>query len=353
MIVGVLGFLIQLSTLFLLIVFAHWPWPIATLIAVECAVVHNFLWHERWTWARRLGPTTGSERLARFLRFNMANGVTSVAGNLIVMAILLSGATLPPLVANAVAVAVVCIVNFFSADRWVFRSSRATCRIASVVLAIALVPGRASAAPSTATLDAWAKYVATTESRLHQLCAEARPAAGSPLAEGETIDIGSATISHWHGSVLLRDLTVDRLLRRLQDPGTPPPQDDIVASRVLARGADSLRVYMRLVRHAIVTVSYDTEHEMTFTRLTPALATARSVATRIEEVGGGDHGFLWRLNSYWRYEQVGSGVLVSVESLTLSRDVPLLVKPIVGRLVPRIARESMVRTLEALERFTR
>ena len=102
-----------------------------------------------------------------------------------------------------------------------------------------------------------------------------------------------------------------------------------------------------------MTVSYDTEHEMTFTRLTPALATARSVATRIEEVGGGDHGFLWRLNSYWRYEQVGSGVLVSVESLTLSRDVPLLVKPIVGRLVPRIARESMVRTLEALERFTR
>ena len=46
-IVGVLGFLVQLSTLSLLIIFAHWSWPAATLAAVECAVVHNFLWHER------------------------------------------------------------------------------------------------------------------------------------------------------------------------------------------------------------------------------------------------------------------------------------------------------------------
>jgi hypothetical protein len=247
----------------------------------------------------------------------------------------------------------VSVLNFLSADRWIFRPSRAACRITIVVLAIGLTASRASAAPSPATLDAWAKYVATAESRLWQWCAAARPAVGDPLAEGETIDIGPATISHWRGSVFLRNITVDALLRRLQDPGTPPPQDDIVASRVLARAPDSLRVYMRLVRHAIVTVSYDTEHEMTFARATPTLATARSVATRIEEVGGGDHGFLWRLNSYWRYEQVGSGVRVSVESLTLSRDVPLLVKPIAGRLVPRIARESMVRTLEALERFTR
>jgi putative flippase GtrA len=352
-IVGILGFLVQLSTLFVLIVLARWSWPVATLIAVECAVVHNFLWHERWTWARRLGPTTWLERADRFVRFNATNGLTSVAGNLIVTALLLAGAAIPPVAANAIVVVAVSLANFLSADRWIFRPSRTTCRIAVLVLAIGLTAGRASAEPSAATLEAWAKYVATAESRLWQACGAARSAPSGPVADGETIDIGPATISHWRGSIVLRDLTVEALLRRLQDPGTPPPQDDIVASRVLGRAPDSLRVYIRLVRHAIVTVSYDTEHQMTFTRATPALATARSVATRIEEIGGGDHGFLWRLNSYWRYEQVGSGVLVSVESLTLSRDVPLLVKPIVGRLAPRIARESMVRTLEALERFTR
>src|SRR5262249_48373406 len=141
------------------------------------------------------------------------------------------------------------------------------------------------------------------------------------------------------------------LLDRLQHPGTPPPQDDVVASQVLDRGPDRLRVAMRLVRHAIVTVSYDTEHEMTFERRTASLATAKSGATLVREVGDGDHGFLWRLNSYWRYEALEGGVRVSVESLTLSRDVPFLIKPIAGRIVPRIARESMVRTLEALKKY--
>ena len=120
---------------------------------------------------------------------------------------------------------------------------------------------------------------------------------------------------------------------------------------MIARGDDSLRVGIRLVRHAIVTVSYDTEHEMRFRRVTPTLATARSVATRIEQVDGGDHGFLWRLHSYWRYEETSGGVLVELRSLTLSRSVPALVRPIASPLVTRVARESMVRTLDALRRY--
>ena len=82
---------------------------------------------------------------------------------------------------------------------------------------------------------------------------------------------------------------------------------------------------------------------MTFRRQAPALASARSVAIRIEEIGGADHGFLWRLNSYWRYQQRDGGVLVELESLTLSRDVPSLLWPIASPLVRRVARESMVR----------
>ena len=173
----------------------------------------------------------------------------------------------------------------------------------------------------------------------------------APLPEGESMRVASGTISDWRGSVFIREITLDRLLQRLQHPGTPPPQGDIVSSRVIARTDDSLRVAIRLVRRAIVTVTYDTEHEMQFRRWTPRLATARSVATRIEEVGGADHGFLWRLHSYWRYEEIDGGVLVELESLTLSRDVPTIVRPIAAPLVTRIARESMVRTLDALRRF--
>ena len=90
---------------------------------------------------------------------------------------------------------------------------------------------------------------------------------------------------------------------------------------------------------------------MTFRRRSAAVATARSIATRIDEVGGDDRGFLWRLHSYWRYEQINGGVRIDLESLTLSRDVPSLVRPIASPVVSRIARESIVRTLDALRRY--
>jgi hypothetical protein len=217
-------------------------------------------------------------------------------------------------------------------------------------LSVPALPRPASAAPGAETLKAWQQYTATFEAKLGQTRGANRAApAGGLSAAGESVPVPSGTISHWRGAVFLRGMTLDRLLNGLMHPGTPPPQADVVASRVLARGDKSLRVYIRLVRHAIVTATYDTEHEMTFTRHSPTLATARSVATRIDEVGGSDRGFLWRLNSYWRYEQRPDGVLVELESLTLSRSVPALARPIAMPLVNKVARESMTRTLDALK----
>src|SRR5206468_9568121 len=103
---------------------------------------------------------------------------------------------------------------------------------------------------------------------------------GSPFCVGESTNIPSATISRWRGSVFLRGISLDRLLHALQYPGTPPPQEDIAAARVLSRAPDSLRVSIRLVRTTFVTMTYDTEHDMRFQRWGPAFATARSVATR-------------------------------------------------------------------------
>jgi hypothetical protein len=209
-----------------------------------------------------------------------------------------------------------------------------------------------AAAQSAETIEAWQRYVEVTEARLERSRTLPRAATIEAIAaDGESIRVPSGTISDWRGSVFIRGTTLDRLLQRLQHPGTPPPQEDIVSSRVLSRTDDSLRVSIRLVRRAIVTVTYDTEHEMRFRRWTPRLATARSVSTQVAEVGGSDHGFLWRLHSYWRYEEIDGGVRVDLESLTLSRDVPSIVRPIAAPLITRIARESMVRTLEAFQRF--
>lgn len=360
-IVGCLGFVLQLLTLWALTSLAGWPWLPATVAAVEVAVLHNFVWHERWTWANRgFGRFRGFTRL---LRFNVATGAISILGNLFVMAILIGVLRLPTVIANAIAVGVLSVVNFIVSDRWVFtlppppagfrlRARGGSARPlggAGLVTLLLFTPVDAAAGPSQATLRAWDAYVAQAEAQLDRAPRRVVKA-GAFAAEGGSTAVTDGTISDWRGAAFLPGITLDHLLHGLQHPGTPPPQDDVVSSRVLGRSADSLRVSIRLVRRSIVTVSYDTEHEMTFRRRTPTLATARSVATRIEEIGGDDHGFLWRLNSYWRYEERDGGVLVELQSLTLSRDVPSLLRPIASPLVRRVARESMARTLEALRR---
>jgi putative flippase GtrA len=374
--VGAIGFVLQLTALAALMSFAHWTWLPATLVAVELAVIHNFFWHERITWRERFAGVERSPRpqtradLERFLRFNAATGLTSILGNALLMAICVGVLGLPVLLSNAMAVGTMSAANFLLADRWVFRAVGAGAadaagragervpapfkkRLVVALVGICICSTAASAAPSSATVVAWERYVAQTEKRLDAR-RNAAPPAGSRTAipaEGESIAVEGGTISDWRGAVFIPDVTLDDLLARLQYPGTAPPQDDVLSSRVISRGPDSLHVFIRLVRHAIVTVTYDTEHEMTFTRRTPSIATARSTATRIEEVGASDRGFLWRLQSYWRYEQVDGGVRVELQSLTLSRTVPALIRPIASPIVSRIASESTVRTLEALRRY--
>ena len=90
---------------------------------------------------------------------------------------------------------------------------------------------------------------------------------------------------------------------------------------------------------------------MTFRRQSAAVATSRSVSTKIAEAGGGDRGFLWRLNWYWRYSRSGEDVRVDLESISLSRDVPWFVRSVAAPIVNRIASESMARTLTSVRRF--
>lgn len=213
----------------------------------------------------------------------------------------------------------------------------------TVVIAVMLMNTPvASAEPGHQTIAAWNAYVAG---------ASDRPARPGSAPQGEMIDIPGGTIYHSSGSTLIRRTTVDRVVRALMYPGTPPPQQDVLESRVLARTDSTLRVYLKLARTAVVTVVYDTEHQVTFTRHSPTMATSRSVSTRIQENGGGDRGFLWRLNSYWRYTQVGNDVRVDLESLSLSRGVPRAARAVARPIVDRIARESLSRTLFSLQRF--
>jgi putative flippase GtrA len=341
--VGAAGFGVQLAVVAALTSLLGWPPAVSTAVGVEAAVLHNFFWHERWTWRDR--PAADGRRLRRLARFHAATGVTSVAGNVAIVALAVGFLGIGAVIANALAVAVMSAANYLVADRFVFRR-----RAAFAVIALCLAPVSAHAAELTPqTLEAWRQHVAATEASL----AAALDSEGPSEPTGRETRIPGGIVHDWRGSVFIPDITVKRLVDALTNPGLPPPQEDVIESRVLARNGDTLRVYLKLVRTAIITVTYDTEHDVTFVRRGPQLATSRSVATRITEAGGEDHGFLWRLNSYWRYRQRGAGVQVDVGSLSLSRGVPAVLRPFVGGLVNRIARESMTRTLDAVRRFGR
>jgi hypothetical protein len=174
----------------------------------------------------------------------------------------------------------------------------------------------------------------------------------------ESTSPSSYTIQQWRGRLFARGVTLDALLGSLQH--VLPVQDDIVAARFVDRGPDRVHVYLRLVRRTILTVTFDTEHEMTFARASRDVATARSVMTRVNEVeaagtarehivpAGADRGLLWRLQSYFRYTQMAGGVLIEMQSLTLSRGIPFLLRPVAGPMVNDVGRESVTRTLEAV-----
>jgi hypothetical protein len=179
--------------------------------------------------------------------------------------------------------------------------------------------------------------------------------------DAQELVVPDGLVNHWRGTILVPHATLDQVLAELRSPQTRRHvQDDVLESRVLWRRGDESQIYLKLMRKKIVTVTYNTEHHVSYARLSPTRASSRSVATRIAELEdagtpveherpvGQDRGFLWRMNSYWRYEQVPEGVIIELESLTLSRDIPSVLKFVAGPIIDAIARESMTRTLESV-----
>jgi len=114
--VGASGVIVQTVTLAVLLRVGGLHYLAATVCAVELSVLHNFVWHKRWTWADRPGPRTA----LRLLRFNATNGVMSLIGNLALMYVFVSMFKFDPHVANLITIAICSLINFALADRFVF-----------------------------------------------------------------------------------------------------------------------------------------------------------------------------------------------------------------------------------------
>jgi putative flippase GtrA len=119
--VGSIGIGVQLATL---AIFRSWlklDYLLATGLAVEIAVIHNFLWHERFTWSDR-PPARPVQSLFRLAKFNASNGAVSLAGNLVLMRLLVGQFKLNYLASNVIAIVFCSLVNFLLSDRFVFEA---------------------------------------------------------------------------------------------------------------------------------------------------------------------------------------------------------------------------------------
>lgn len=118
--VGAIGIGVQLGMLVLLTMVLRMEYMLATVLAVESALLHNFVWHLRFTWAERC--SRWPQEIARFFYFNLTTGAVSLGGNLLLMRLLVGRVHLPAVVANLISIAGCSVVNFLINDKCVFRA---------------------------------------------------------------------------------------------------------------------------------------------------------------------------------------------------------------------------------------
>lgn len=396
--VGAIGIVVQLAVLTALLHGLGWHYVPATALAVEAAVLHNFWWHQVWTWGDRPSESSGGTA-RRLMAFHMVNGFLSLAGNVALVALLVQTMGVGPLLGNVIAIAACSAVTFAACEWRVFARAGAVALLLVAVepTAIGAAPrvtaeaGAADLSPARLHPDteaAWRRYTAEVASRHDGASATSTPffaldafavtgwreaarAGQVPAHEfdraragGADIPVPHGAIHHWTGAIFLRDATLPELLERVRQLSGDEARyyDDVLDSRRLEQDGDRARVFMKLRRTKIVTVTYNTEHAVEYRRLGADRATVQSIATRIAELEhagtpreremmpGDDHGYLWRLNAYWRYQATDGGVLIECESVSLSRRVPALLRPFLSGIVDGLARESLERTLEGLRR---
>lgn len=396
MVVGALGFVVQVAIIRLALSCWGMPIHLATALGVMGAVFHNFWWHERWTWRDR----TAGRRSTRWQRLTTFCGLSTaltVVANVALTTTLTSWLGADVAVANLLAVLVLAVGNWLVADRVIFREAtsqpdaspratrpdtrsfaRADSTVAwlAVFVSLAGVPETSAAELRPRTIAAWDALLRRIESRIQRELAGGAATGNVLWAFDEGVvqrgdvfiekivgdgDLPDGSLHHWRASMLMRGVTLDDLLTELQsDDGRRHVQADVLQWRLIARRGDTMRVFIRMRREEIVTAVYNTEHDVRYERHGPSSASSRSVSLRIAEVEGAgssgereapegrDRGFLWRMNSYWRYQQRPDGVVVQVESVTLSRQVPSWLSPVATPLINKVARESLIRTLEAV-----
>lgn len=235
--------------------------------------------------------------------------------------------------------------------------------------------------PTPAAVSAFISYSKAVESRLAQQHrspnAFLAPAASDPrsaetrLRRGELIierltpstgaDFSGALLHHWRGTAFApraKAADFERLMRDFDSyPQHFSPQ--VLQAKVLTQGDGRIQAWMRVRQRHIITVVMDTTYDVTFAQLDAQHGYSISRSTRIAEVESAgtsaertlsaqeEHGFLWRLNTYWSYGEWDGGLYLQVEAVSLTRSIPRGLGWVVRPYVESVPRESLEFTLRS------
>jgi hypothetical protein len=179
------------------------------------------------------------------------------------------------------------------------------------------------------------------------------------LDQGRSLSVPGGLVHHWIGTVFIPKTSLARTLAFLEDYNQQYKfyAPEVQQSRLLGQDGNRFMVFLRLRKTKVVTVILDTEYDVRYVPLASDRAASYSYSRRIAEVEnagrpnetekpvGNDSGFLWRLDSYWRFLERDGGVYVQLEAISLTRDIPLGLGWLVGPFVTGIPKESLEFTL--------
>jgi hypothetical protein len=178
-------------------------------------------------------------------------------------------------------------------------------------------------------------------------------------ASGHKMDAPEAIIHHWLGAVFVPSANLPQTLALVQDYNHHQDiyKPEVVGSRLIGHTGNDFQIYYRLRKKKVITVTLNTYHDVHYFPVDSTRWYSRSYSTRIAEVAnadtpnerekpvGHDGGFLWRINSYWKFEEKDGGVYVECESISLTRDIPTGLGWLITPFVTSIPKESLEMTM--------
>jgi hypothetical protein len=262
------------------------------------------------------------------------------------------------------------------------------------MLIIVLTGWRAPGAPNDpavladlkpTTAAAFQKYIQGVETQVDErvtgkknfLWLDDSPARRGRVQRGEVVterttgtkptDVPDGLVHDWIGAAFIKGVTLAQTIAFVQDYDHHKEfyGPEVVDARILSRDGEHFKLYMRLKKQKMgVTVVLNTEHDAQFFPLDQARWHSRSRTTKVAEVTdagapresekpvGSGGGYMWNLDSYWRFVERDGGVYVECEAVSLSRDIPWrwLLGPIIGPIVNDLPKDSLMHTLTATQK---